>query len=583
MGAFLKLVHRLENHPSQFLQLGRHFFGRFFDHELVSRNAEAQVTVTQILALLAAPGLLGPLLLFPRYARLAFQPASIRDMAILFDKCLFLSFGMAIMGFITVFEWDALFPDPKDYVVLTPLPIKIRTIFAAKVSALCLFLVCFGALVNALTPVLYPAIVLEADPQRHSTLYALSFTLAHATAAYGGCAFIFCFFVALHGLLSNLLSARKFKQVTPYVQLVSMAGLLSVLLLFPRIMSALRPLERHNDLALCAFPPMWFLGLYETILGRTQPVFRSLAGIAVAALGAAFAAAVAAYAISYRRHARRSLETTNSHAAGPAMIERALTALADRFLVRNPLERATFYFVGKTLLRSRKHKLYLAGYAGVGFALVIDTLVAVFSRRGYAGVYRPSAALLSMPLVLSFFILLGMRIVFAIPAEPRANWVFQLTECERRKECLAGARKAMIALGMGPLLAALLPLYGVFWGWRVASLQLVFDATLSLILMELLLLNFRKIPFTCTYVPGKAHITTRWIFYWMAFSTFAYGMASLEYAIFESAAGQVIFFGVAFSVLAGLIAYRNYLLDRGFTLMFEDEPEPVVQTLNLSP
>jgi len=197
-----------------------------------------------------------------------------------------------------------------------------------------------------------------------------------------------------------------------------MAGLLSVLLLFPRIMSALRPLERQNDLALYAFPPIWFLGLYETVLGRTEPVFRSLAGIAVAALGA--------------------------------------------------------------------------------------------------------------------------------------------------------------------VLAALFPLYGVFWGWRVASLQLLFDATLSLILMELLLLNFRKIPFTCTYVPGKAHITTRWIFYWMAFSAYAYSMASLEYAIFESAASQVIFFGAAFSVLGGLIAYRNHLLDRGFTLVFEEEPEPVVQTLNLS-
>ena len=44
-----------------------------------------------------------------------------------------------------------------------------------------------------------------------------------------------------------------------------------------------------------------------------------------------------------------------------------------------------------------------------------------------------------------------MRVIFPIPAELRANWIFQVTEGEHRKECLSGVRKAMVVLAVAPL------------------------------------------------------------------------------------------------------------------------------------
>ena len=64
------------------------------------------------------------------------------------DRCLYLSFSMLVMGAVTVLEWDALFPDRRDYATLTPLPISSRTIFLGKVGALALFLVAFTVAVN---------------------------------------------------------------------------------------------------------------------------------------------------------------------------------------------------------------------------------------------------------------------------------------------------------------------------------------------------------------------------------------------------------------------------------------------------
>src|ERR1019366_5462555 len=109
---------------------------------------------------------------------------------------------------------------------------------------------------------------------------------------------------------------------------------------------------------------------------------------------------------------------------------------------------------------------------------------------------RPHEALLAIPLIVSFFLLSGMRVIFTIPVELRANWVFQFAEDESRAQFLQGAKKAMI-VPVSMILAALFPIFSALWGWRPAFMNLIFSMVMSLILLELLFLNFRKIPFTC--------------------------------------------------------------------------------------
>lgn len=105
---------------------------------------------------------------------------------------------------------------------------------------------------------------------------------------------------------------------------------------------------------------------------------------------------------------------------------------------------------------------------------------------------------------------------------------------------------------------------------------------LSLLLIEVLLLKFHKIPFTCSYLPGKANITTLWFVYWLGFATYAYSMASLETWILERPPRMAGYYLLGCVLVGVVFFYRNRNLDEGFTLVFEDEPEPVVRTLNLS-
>jgi hypothetical protein len=63
-------------------------------------------------------------------------------------RLLFVLFSMIVMAFVMVFEWDALFPDRRDYQILNPIPIPLHTLFLAKAIALALFLGMFLLDVN---------------------------------------------------------------------------------------------------------------------------------------------------------------------------------------------------------------------------------------------------------------------------------------------------------------------------------------------------------------------------------------------------------------------------------------------------
>ncbi len=88
--------------------------------------------------------------------------------------------------------------------------------------------------------------------------------------------------------------------------------------------------------------------------------------------------------------------------------------------MQNPLQRATFRFTLKTMRQSPKHRLILAAYVGTGLAIVLEEIVTLSFRGGEQWRQARQIALLSLPLVISFFLLSGMRFVFNIPSELRA-------------------------------------------------------------------------------------------------------------------------------------------------------------------
>src|SRR5450755_2876459 len=156
----------------------------------------------------------------------------------------------------------------------------------------------FSAAINAFSPLMFPAVV----TQKGALIGVAGFARCHILSILAANAFVFFLCVAVQGILMNVLGYRLFRRVSPYVQFALVALLILMFLLSGRIVSELRPQAAVNPAAVYVFPPLWFLGLYQTQLGWTNPVFRDLAASARMAAGWTTAGASALYLISYKRH-----------------------------------------------------------------------------------------------------------------------------------------------------------------------------------------------------------------------------------------------------------------------------------------
>src|SRR5258708_38932922 len=241
-----------------FVVLLRHFFGRFFDNELVSGEGDTSASFSKIIGVVAAPGLVC-VWLMPKYTVLAYEPAAVAEAASLSDKLLFLTFSMAIMGFVTVLEWDALFPDRRDFTILIPLPLRLESIFTAKIVSLLAFVVVFFAAANAISIFLYPFIAMRGTS---TFLSLLNLMFVHAGFTLPPTSFVFFSFVSLQGLLLNVLSFRAFKRVSTYIHLTAVFALLMMLLLY-FVPSSILHSAKHRSL-LFIFLPILFLESFST-------------------------------------------------------------------------------------------------------------------------------------------------------------------------------------------------------------------------------------------------------------------------------------------------------------------------------
>src|SRR5450432_3604256 len=208
--------------------LVRHFFGRFFDNEIVSQQGDMRTNVVQAFGLVATPGIFVPFYMIPQ--RVRFNHPFDQGWTLLSDYYFFVLYSMVVMGFVMVFEWDALFPDRKDYLILTPLPLGGHTIFAGKTVALLLFLGLFVVDANFFCTLLGP-LVSGGEATPAPVVWKL--IAIHAIAVGSAGAFVALSIAAIQGILINVLTGRGFRRVSPWVQMALMGMLIIVLFLTP--------------------------------------------------------------------------------------------------------------------------------------------------------------------------------------------------------------------------------------------------------------------------------------------------------------------------------------------------------------
>ena len=561
-------------HP--FPVLVRHFFQRLFQNDFVAfedQMKEKTISLLAIIAILSAHVANSVLMKYMLNADLGTS---------WMEKCFFASFIMLLLGFITVFEWDVLFPDSRDFSNLLVLPLKLKTIFTAKFASLCGFVGLFalGANIFSFLPFWFNLPKWQAE---NDFLFFTYFILVHLICMLAACFFVFFFAVFLIGVLMLILPMKIFQSLSLFIRTVFMISFM-FMMIFVVISSVgvsqpfhfLSELKANHSPLFYALPPAWFTGLYETLLGNIDPQFQTCALLALLSLVFVIAGFFTTSALGYRKYCRKA-EVKKKTNQRFLRFKHSSIRIFNAVFLPNPIQRGIFYFFGKTLRQSMIHKMRLATFAAAGFALGLILLV--FLVREPVVFTELNKTILSIPLIWTFFLMAGVRSIVNIPSRLEANWIFRLTEDRSLKHYAAGLRKGIVFFLLLPL-AFLVSVFSAFmWGWAPGFLHGIFGFVMSALLMEIVFLKWNKIPFSCAYLPGQARAHILWPAYIVFFLAYVSLSGTLEWFLLKNPFFFIYFLAAAVSIILILKIVLNRRLQRLKRLVYTEEPEPALVTL----
>lgn len=565
-----------QTHSAGF-ELRRHFFLRFFDSELISDASQAKVVAGGAFGILISLSLIFGQAYYHKYRMLLELPSpEPYHHAVLADVLFLITLAMMVSALFTVVQWPALFPSLRDYLALASLPVRMREIFMAKFTAL--LAVASVVIAGAALP---PSVIVPAMMAgRYGNGTGWHVPGIFVAALLGGL-FVFFTLVFLQGVLLNLLPVGLFPRVSLAIQGFLLAVLLGGLPFVFSIPDLYNRIDQRPPWSIYA-PPLWFFGVDQMIFGNREPSAAHLACIAILAVLSSAAAAISAYLWSYRRHRIRVLESPSVESAtARAYWPDALS----RRLVPGERSLGVFSFIAKNLARSRQHRLVLTAFAGIAIAFISEGFASIALARGSFRAISASTegvreSVIAIPLAISLFLLAGFRYLFRLPVELRANWLFRIIEPGHATELLAGVERFLFFWGALSVAVFTLPVEASLLGVHT-GLAATFECLLiSLLLIELLLFTFEKIPFTSSYLPGRRPLIETVLKYSVAAVCYTWGLAGLVSFSVRTRASTLILSAI---LAAGWWRLRHArLASRQIgRLEFEEAPEPAVQLLGI--
>jgi hypothetical protein len=550
------------------------FLVRFFDNEITSGTNDLKASFFNLVAFLATPGLLYPVAMAMKWAFAARLRGvdALRTLS-LDDKTLYLGMSMVATGLVAAVVWSSLLIDRRDGLVLGVLPVRSRLIVQSKLLAVCGYVGLISLGMHALGAAPFGFLLAAGN----TFGFALRGMVAHFVASSLACLFVFAAVLAVQGVWLALLGPRIFARVSAWLQLGLVAIVFLGLLVVPDIVAAVRPtlagsLERAQP-RLFWTPPLWFLGLYETLLGTSNQTLLALGRTAWLALGGAALVAALSYPLAYRRVMRDAVEH-------PGDIGRvgALTALARWLtvvLARDGVTRATTQFYLSTIGRVERHRFTLALAAGAALAWGLPTVVRWRSLIDES-TSTPPLSLLALPLSTTLFLLVGLRVAAAVPSDLRAGWIFEAAVLPR-KRLRSGMRRVMLVVGVLPVVAIGSGVYWRLWGVDLAIKHGLLCLAAGLLLVELFLRKADGMPCDQPWRPERANLKSWWPAYFLGFILFAstsrHALAARALTSYSDTFSYVVLLA---GLLLGAIALR-------VTSPRQTPPEPpVLDGLNVS-
>jgi hypothetical protein len=556
--------------------LTRAFLARFFDNELTAGSTDLKHSFLWLIAAAAMPGLAMPnsnLELWSRIAVIRAPEGGPEFLRMTSATDMVFAFGVTMIsvGLIAAVVWHSLLLDRRDALVLGSLPLRPRTVLTAKIAALVAF---FGIVFAGIHPLAAVSYGLHLGTPIAGAAFGFKVAAAYLLVSILCGVFVIGVVIGAQAVLLTLLGPRLFERVTPTLQMALVAATVLLFVALPFVAGevtgpvyALRPASYRSVIWA---PPVWFFGLYETLLGTPLPILHALGEKALYASGASAFVALAAYPLAYRRVAAAAIAGIGSRARQP--LTARLAAGIPRLLARDPVSRATIQFAMATIGRVGLHRLVLAMAIGVALAFILPIVGANLGGRPP----RPTMGLMAAPMVLMVFGVIGLRVAFALPADLPANWLFRTSAGSMRQAHRSGARRFLWFAGIAVPLTLTLPAIGVLWGVPVLLAHAIVCVSAGLLVVEIAIRRFEGVPCTMAFEPGRAKLQARWPMYFIGLTMLLITVPGLETEFLRTGrfGGPFMIAAFMLAVAAG-VAFWSTLQPPEKDVGMEPEPERV--------
>jgi hypothetical protein len=548
--------------------LTRLFLQRFVENDLISPEADRVQVLSQAFAAILTGSLFVSIMLSFPYLSAPYPLPSQIAANMVRVQFLYAAWSMTVMALVAVSLWDALALDSRDTQILGPLPLKRGVIVRAKVSALLMFAAGFAAALNALPALIHPFLALSR--LRPSVLQVVTLIAAHIVSTTAAATFGFVVVLGLRELLHALLGTGAFRRISIVVRAGLVVILVTTLLLIPAMSFSVATGWLLGTVKTKLLVPMWFVGLHDLISGHIwaqlpRPTLPPRVAAAEASFdliyqshrpllqqlgfagGAAFLATLLVSAAAYVWNNRRLPIPAISRAAERGPMGAVFDWMAQQLIARRPLVRAGFFFTSRVLTRSVQNRL------SIGIPLAVAIAVATVSLR-VAGIgasldfSSAPIALLAVQLLFLSALVLGFRHSVRVPADLRARWIFHLIRPANHAAYLSGGKRAAVIKLIVPVLIALVPLHLLALGPQTTILHGAFGLLCALVLGEVSLLGYRRLPFASSYVPTM-DVTTYGGIYALLFLIGVYTVAWFEHVALSSSRGAAVLLSITAAIL----------------------------------
>ena len=557
-------MHKLAEHlPLQFRVLYRQFLLGVIDLEALSIQADVTGFLGQFAGVLIMINLIQALGAF--FSTLGPPPPPADRLMISWHTEQFaVETMMLVIGLITVISWDATFPDRRDVMVLSPLPVASHTILFAKMAASGAILGIAILALNGASSFAW-SLVLAGFPGGLRFCAAWWFTMIAASA------FLYCSVLSIQGLSALLLPRRLFLRLSALLQLVAFGLFLGIYFLEPSVTIPGMLTAPENHWVLACSPAYWFFALFNQLNGSLPPELGWLAMRAWVGLATVLCGATVSLLLCYLHTMKKTVEQ-------PDLVPGAGGwHWTPHFGSR--LQTAIVLFSFRSITRSRQHRVILAFHFSVVFAIALSILRSELSPIAL----RPLTPDFLIPtIVMMAFAVNGLRSVFALPVSLTANWILRVTQLSSSQNYIAGTRRSMLLMAVLPVWLVSAGLSISFRPWHQVAGHLVILALLGWAFSEISLIGFYKVPFTCSYLPGKFNI--QFVFWGLVvvLLAIAVSFAPLELRALGSPSQTLMLVSVLAAAAAGLWTYNRYRA-KSAVLYFEEVPEELILTLGLVP